>query len=114
MSEATPAAVEVEVRRLSRRLEAKSDELAELFHAAGEAEAIYRVELAKATLRSEQTSDKRREADAMIQCEKLLLDRKTKEAVADAAKEAARHTASQLNAVQSIGAMVRESMRMAR
>lgn len=110
--QATPSSVEREVRRLARKLEDKADELAVLFREAGEAEALYRVEYAKALLLSEKKTVAEREADATVRCELLLKDRKAKEAVADAAKEAGRHLAAQLNAVQSVGAMVRESMRL--
>jgi hypothetical protein len=103
---ASPEDVEREVRRLARKLEAKTDELAELFHDAAEAEVAYRVEYAKAVAE--------REAAATVYCEKLLWDRKTKEAVADAAREAARSLRDQISAVQSVGAMVRSQMELAR
>jgi hypothetical protein len=111
---ASPEDVEREVRRLARKLEAKTDELAELFHDAAEAEVAYRVEYAKALLVADAKTVAEREAAATVYCEKLLWDRKTKEAVADAAREAARSLRDQISAVQSVGAMVRSQMELAR
>lgn len=109
----TPDKVEDEIRRLSRKLEAKTDELAEVFQSAADAEVAYRVEFAKALLRSQEKTVAEREADAMVQCAALLMDRKGKEAVADAAREAARSLRDQINAVQSISANLRAEMQLA-
>lgn len=116
MSRETPSPGEVahEVRRLSGLLEQKARDLPGLFTDAGRAEATYRVEFAKALLSSDCKTVAEREADAQVRTAELLFERKAKEAVADAAKEAARHLSAELNAAQSIGAMVRSEMSLAR
>jgi anti-sigma regulatory factor (Ser/Thr protein kinase) len=106
----TPQRVDDELRRLSRRLEAKADELAELAGAAAEADVAYKVEHAKALLRSALKTVAEREAEATILTERLLRDKRTKEAVAEACKEACRATRDQLSACQSIASNLRAEM----
>lgn len=112
MTNVTPATVENEIRRLANKLEVKTDELADLFQAAADAEVVYRVEFAKALLRSQEKTVAEREADATVQCAALLTDRKCKEAVADAGRESCRSLRDQLNAVQSVGANLRAQMQL--
>lgn len=109
----TPQRVEEEIRRLSRRLEQKADELPALFQAAAEAEAAYRLTYAKALLTSDKKTVSEREADALVACERLFNDRLVKQAVADATKEAVRATQVQLTAACSVGASLRAEMSLA-
>ena len=104
----TPVQAERELRRLARKLESRTDDLAGLLREAAEAEVEYRVEHAKALLRAEGGTIAEREAVAMIAVERLLLDRKVKEAVADACRESVRSLRDQIRAVQSVNANVRE------
>lgn len=106
----TPQRVEEEIRRLSRVLGAKVDELPALFQKAAESDTAYRVEYAKVLLRSDYSRIAEREAEATVHCERLLLARNIDQAVADAAKESTRAVRDQLNAVQSVGAMLRAEM----
>lgn len=108
----TPASVESEIRRLARKLEVKTDELADLFQSAAEADVLYRIEFAKALLLSQEKTVAEREADATVRCAALLTDRKCKDAIADAARESCRSLRDQLNAVQSVGANLRAQMQL--
>lgn len=110
----TPATIETEIRRLARKLEQRTDDLAELFTAAAEADVAYRLEFAKALLVAEGKTAGEREAAATLHCERLLTQRKVTEAVADSARESVRSLRDQLSAVQSVGAMVRSQMELAR
>ncbi len=109
----TPRVIDDELRRLAHKLESRTDDLAELFNAASEAEAAYRVAFAKALLRSEEKTVARQEADALLKCERLFIDRKCKEAVADAGRESVRSMRDQITAVQSVGANMRAEMSLA-
>ncbi len=108
----TPSSVEKEIRRLAHKLESKTDDLAVSFKEAADAEVVYKVEYAKALLLSDLKTVAEREADATVKCERLLTDRKCKEAVADAARESVRSLRDQLNAVQSVGANLRAQMQL--
>jgi hypothetical protein len=68
------------------------------------------VAFARALLESDEGSDTRRKADADIRTEDLLRARLHAAAIADAAKESTRSMRDQLNAVQSVGAMLRAQM----
>ena len=103
----TPGQCEDELRRLSKKLEDKTDALAGLLQEAAQAEATYRIEHAKALLRSVCPTDKQKDADATEQTAVQLTLRKTSEAVADAAKESVRSLRDQLSACQSANANVR-------
>lgn len=110
----TPERVESEVRRLARKLEERTDELAELFRIAAEAEVAYRVGYAKALLRSDERTVGRQEADATVATADLLQSRKIAEALAESAKESTRSLRDQISAVQSVGAMLRAQMSLAK
>ena len=103
----TPAACEEELRRLSKKLEERTDALAGLLVNAATTDVDYRVEHAKALLRSVCPTDKQREADATEQTAELLRTRKVSEAHADACREAVRSLRDQLSACQSANANVR-------
>jgi len=110
----TPDTITEEVRRLARKLEQRTDDLAELFQTAAEADVAYRVEYAKALLVADGKTAGEREAVAVTRCARLLEARKTSEAVADSARESVRSLRDQISAVQSVGAMVRSQMELAR
>lgn len=110
----SPASIENEIRRLARKLEQKTDDLADLFEAAAKAEVTYKVEFAKAVLASNGKTVGEREAEATEQCAGLYFDRKVAEAVADAARESVRSMRDQLSAVQSVGALLRSQMELSR
>lgn len=97
---------------MSRRIEGKADELGELFEAAGAAEVEYKVARARVLLSSERKTVAEREAEAEVQCERLLQARRNAEAVADAARESLRALRDQLTAVCSVGANLRAEMQM--
>lgn len=110
----TPDTIESEIRRLARKLESRTDDLAELFQAAAAADVAYRVEFARALLTAEGKTAGEREAVATLHCERLLMARRTSEAVADSARESVRSLRDQISAVQSVGAMVRSQMELSR
>ncbi len=112
-SETTPRDVERELWRLMSRLDGRLAEHERIVVEAAEAEAEYRVEFAKALLRAEGATVAEREARATLATERLLRDRKVKEAVAAASLEAQRSLREQLQAVRSVGASVRAAMEMA-
>jgi hypothetical protein len=105
----TPAAVEAELRRVARKLEARTDALAGLLTDAATADVTYKLAHAKALLRAEGDTVAEREAAALLAVEAELRDRKHAEAVADACREAVRSLRDQLSAVQSVNANVRYS-----
>lgn len=107
----TPASVEAELRRLCKKLEERTDSLAQLLHAAAEAEVAYRAEFAKALLKSDAKTVAEREAEATLATEDHLYARKTSEAVADACREAVRSLRDQISAVQTVSRSVTESMK---
>lgn len=102
----TAGQCEDELRRLSKKLEDKTDALAGLLDEAAEAEVVQKVAYAKAMLAAEGTNPVR-EATATVDTEDQLRDRKHKEAIADACREAVRSLRDQLSAVQSANANVR-------
>lgn len=110
----TPASIENEIRRLARKLEQKTDDLAELFETAAKAEVTYKIEFAKQVLSSSAKTVGEREAAATAACAGLYFDRKVAEAVADAARESVRSMRDQLSAVQSVGALLRSQMELGR
>ena len=107
----TPAQTEAELRRLSKKLENRTDALETLLVDAAKADVTYRVEYAKSLLAVEGKTVGDREARALLDVENddrhLLTDRKHKEAIADACREAVRSLRDQLSAVQSANANVR-------
>lgn len=113
MAQYTPQRVQQEIERLSARLESKSDELAGLLHAAGVADVAHKVANAKALLRSRAKTVSEREAEAVIEVEDLLLQKRIAEAQADSCREAVRATRDQLTAACSIGATLRAEMQLA-
>jgi hypothetical protein len=107
MTPVTPHAAESELRRLARKLEAKTDALAELLTAAAEADVTHKISYARALLRADAGTVAEREAHATIAVESELTARKITEAIADAARESVRSLRDQLDAVRSINANVR-------
>jgi hypothetical protein len=110
MSVLTPTQCEEELRRLSHKLEERTDAFAGLLMEAAEADVRYRVEYAKALLAAEGSTVAEREARALLAVEEerlLLTARKDTEAIADACREAVRSLRDQLSACQSANANVR-------
>lgn len=103
-----------EIKRLSRLIEAKSSELVNLLQESAEADVNYKIEYAKALLCAAGATVAEREAAALIVCERLLRDRKIKEAIADAGRESCRSLRDQLGAVSTVGGLVRAEMELAR
>jgi hypothetical protein len=97
----TPAECETELRRIRGRLEAQTDTLAGLLQTAAKADVAYRLAYAKALLRATGDTVSEREAAAVLACADQLTERKTTEAVADAAREAVRSLRDQLGAPSS-------------
>lgn len=107
----TPAALEDELRRVAKKLEAQTDDLAPLLQSAAEAEVAYKLAYARALLGAEGKTVGDREAEATILTERQYTDRKIKEAVADACRESVRSLRDQLSAVQSVNRNVLESLK---
>jgi hypothetical protein len=105
----TPTQTEAELRRLARKLEERTDALAEVLQAAAEADVEYQVNYARAILVSNEKTVSRQEADATVRCEDLLWKRKTTEAVANAAKASVNSLRDQIDAVRSINSNVRHA-----
>jgi hypothetical protein len=105
-SPVTPAQAESELRRLSHKLEARTDSLADLLVAAAKEDVNYRISHAKALLAADGTVAER-DAIAVLAVADELLNRKITEAIADAARESVRSLRDQLSAVQSINANTR-------
>lgn len=103
----TPTQCEDELRRLSKKLEERTDALAGLLDAAAEAEWDYKLTYAKKLRVAQGDNAPQREAVATIQAEDKLHTRLTTAAVADACREAVRSLRDQLSAVQSANANVR-------
>lgn len=103
----TPKQTEEELRRLARKLEARTDELAPLLQQAAEDDVAYRLAFARARLTSERKTVSEREDEAALATAELLYQRRTSEAVADACRESVRSMRDQLSAVQSVNANVR-------
>ena len=103
----TPSEVERELRRLAREVEAKRAELIELGTAKGEAERSWKLAKAQTMLTSDQSSAQGREADAIATHPDLHGAYLAASAVYDAAVESGRLLRAQLEAVRSVGAMVR-------
>lgn len=103
--------VEREIRRLSRLLEVKTQEFADLAARAAGAEHAYKVARAKAHLVFKSDSPKATVADleAMVtlNVEAFLGAHLNAEAVARACQEACRNLRSQLDALRSLNANVR-------
>ena len=95
-----------ELRRLTHKLEAETDQLADRLQAAAVADATHKIAYAKALLRAEGTVAER-EARAVLASESELLAKRTSEAAADACREAVRALRDQLSAVQSVAATTR-------
>jgi hypothetical protein len=104
----TPSQAENELRRLSRRLEAKCDELPGLLREAALADVDYRVSFAKALLNAEAGTVSEREAHATLAVADKLTARKVTEAVASASVESIRATRDQLHAVMSVNVNARQ------
>src|SRR5262245_41427284 len=98
----TPAAAEAELRRIAKKLEQRTDSLADLLCAAATADVTYKLAFAKALLRAVGDTVAEREAVALLAVEHELRERKATEAVADAAREAVRSLRDALSAAQSI------------
>ncbi len=113
MGQVTPQSVENEIRRLSARLESKTDELAVLLEQAAGADVAYKIESAKALLRSRAKTAGQREAEALIECADLYTTKRTSEAIADACREACRSTRDQISAVQTVANQLRSEMQWA-
>jgi len=103
----TPAMAEAELRRLARKLEERTDALAELLTTAAAADVAYKVAFAKALLQATGATVAEREAHATLATQTELTTRKVSEAIADACREAVRSLRDQLSAVQSVNANVR-------
>src|SRR5262249_18119800 len=103
----TPHAAETELRRLSHKLEDRTDALAGYLLTAADADVRYKLAHARALLRAEGETVAEREAVAILAVEDELRERKRSEAVADACREAVRSLRAQLSAVQSVNANVR-------
>jgi hypothetical protein len=106
MTPVTPVQTEAELRRLARKLEAKTDSLADLLVAAAKEDVNYRISHARALLAADGTVQER-DAIAVLAVADELTNRKITEAVADAARESVRSLRDQLSAVQSVNANVR-------
>lgn len=107
----TPAHIDAEIGRLSDILESKTNEFAVLARAAAESEVAHKTARAKALLTSNGRSSDLREAEADAATEDQHLKRKIDEAVADACREAMRSLRTQLEALRTLAANLREMTR---
>jgi hypothetical protein len=106
--------VEREIRRMVDELDAASVAHAHEAVQASEAEHLYKVSMAKATLKwasGEKMTVDQRNAHALEECSEMYRDRLVKNALRDAAIEKCRNLRAQLNALQSINANLREMVR---
>lgn len=97
----TPTQCEEELRRLSKKLEERTDALAGLLDTAAEAEWKYKVDFATALIRVQGDNAPQRDAKATIECKDQLRSRLHSAAIADACREAVRSLRDQISAVQS-------------
>lgn len=107
----TPAGTESTLMRVAKKLEQQTDELPKLLQAAAENDVAYRAAFARALLTSDAKTVAEREAEATLATTELLFQRKTSEAVADAAKESVRSLRDLLSAAQTLNRSVTESMK---
>jgi hypothetical protein len=101
------AEVEEDIIRLSALAERVTHELRRRALDVAEAEALYRREYAQAYLAAQGKTVGDREARATLEVHEVYLDRKRKEAILDAAKEAGRNYRAQLEALRSVNANLR-------
>lgn len=93
--------IEEELVRLSSALEDISVEFEGLCRVAAHARCDYDVEWAKALLRADEGTQKIKEAEATLACEKYMRETRIAESIRDAAKERIRALESQLTVHQS-------------
>lgn len=110
----SPVDFERRTREIMTKATQKALELEALEKAAAEAEVEYKLGLAKAQLTSDRKSVEDRKADALVRCEALFRDALVKGAVRDACREGMRVQREVLNAAQSIGALIRSEIGLAR
>ena len=95
--------VEAEILRLSAMAEKVTHELAKRARAAAEADVAYKVAHAKALLLAEGPQYVR-DAEATVDCEAELTEKRSTEALLLAAQEAGRNYRAQLDSLRSINA----------
>lgn len=95
--------IESEIVRLSDLAEQVTQKLAQRARSAAEADVAYKVAHAKALLQAE-GAQYVRDAEATVQCERELGEKKSTEALLLAAQEAGRNYRAQLDALRSINA----------
>jgi len=95
--------IEAEIMRLSSMAEKVTHELAKRARAAAEADVDYKVAHAKALLMAEGPQYVR-DAEATVECEAELTEKRATEALLLAAQEAGRNYRAQLDSLRSINA----------
>lgn len=110
----SPVDFERKVRECMNNVVRAASELEDLEKAAADAEVEYRYELSKAILTSTEKSVERQKADALVRCERVFRVAMVAGAVRDAKREAVRAQREVLNAAQSIGALIRSEIGLAR
>lgn len=103
----SPAEVEAELWRLSKKLEQATDDLAAKAVRAAEAEVNYKAAFAKSVLAAEAKTVSDREAIATLETQELLRERRVAEALQDSTLELCRTLRGQLSALQSLSANMR-------
>lgn len=103
--------IEHEILRLEGLLEDTTDEFATVAQQAAAAEAVYRVNYAKAFVRyrlgGERSSEKTAEAQSTVECENELKRRRSLEAQQRGLEEKCRSLRASLDAVRTLSANVR-------
>lgn len=112
MSDLTPVTVEKELRRLCHLLEERTQDLADAARRAAETEVAHKHAAAEAMVKMIRRDDKmtvgEREARVLLETADLYQARKLAEATRDAAQEGCRSLRTQIAAVQSVNANLRE------
>jgi hypothetical protein len=102
-----PPRVSRELRRIGRAIEQHRSDIVPIAQAFADAEAEWKLLKAKAVLRSEQRSAESREAEAMLAHPTEYRYYVAMKAKHDAAKDVGRMLQSQLDAVRSVGVLVK-------
>lgn len=112
MSDLSPAQIDAELRRLCHLLEDRTEELAKLSLEAAESEVRYKEAAALLTVelanKGQKTTVAEREALVLRGTSEFYREFKLAEAARNAALEGCRSLRTQINAVQSVGANLRQ------
>ncbi len=107
MNPVSQVEIESEIRRLSDLCERATHEVRKRGEAAAKARTDFKVEFAKARLRSEGKTVDQRDDEATVATGGLMMEKEFTEALFESAREAGRNFRAQLDAMRSINSNLR-------